>query len=82
MSTVKLTIDGEQLEVSEGTTILEAARTADIYIPSLCFHPDLPPAKDHPAVEAVFHGHHKIENAHPEQSGKGCGICAVEVAGN
>ncbi|MGD8274183.1 MAG: FAD-dependent oxidoreductase [Desulfobacterales bacterium] len=82
MSTVKLTIDGEQLEVSEGTTILEAARTADIYIPSLCFHPDLPPAKDHPAVEAVFHGHHKIENAHPEQSGKGCGICVVEVAGN
>jgi NADPH-dependent glutamate synthase beta subunit-like oxidoreductase len=68
--------------VPEGTTILEAGRKADIYIPSLCFHPDLPPAKDRPAVEAVFHGHHKIENARPGQFCKGCGICVVEVAGS
>jgi NADPH-dependent glutamate synthase beta subunit-like oxidoreductase len=82
MDTIRLTIDGQTLEVPEGTTILVAARKADIYIPSLCFHPDLPPAEDRPAVEAVFHGHHKIENARPGHSVKGCGICVVEVAGS
>lgn len=33
---VKLTIDGIQVEVPKGTTILEAARTLDIHIPTLC----------------------------------------------
>ena len=81
MDTVNLTIDGQPLEVPAGTTILEAARKADIFIPSLCYHADLPPAKDRPAVQAVFHGEHKIENALPAQRGKGCGICVVEVGG-
>ena len=81
MSSVRLTIDGQSVEVPEGTTILEAARTADIYIPSLCYHPDLPPAKDHPPVKAVFHGGCQIINARPEQAGKGCGICVVEIEG-
>ena len=81
MDTVRMTIDGQLVEVPVGTTILEAARKADIYIPSLCYHPDLPPAKDRPAVQAVFHGGCKIENDQPEQPGKGCGICLVEVQG-
>lgn len=34
---VKLTIDGKPVEVPEGTTILEAARKAGIYIPTLCY---------------------------------------------
>ena len=82
MSTVKLRIDGLPVEVAEGTTILEAARTADIYIPSLCFHPDLPPAEDRPPAKAIFQGSRKIENARPEQLGRGCGICVVEIKGN
>ena len=81
MDTVRMTIDGQAVEVPVGTTILEAARKSDIYIPSLCYHPDLPPAKDRPAVQAVFHGGCKIENDQPEQPGKGCGICLVEVQG-
>jgi hypothetical protein len=81
MSTVKLTIDGLPVQAPAGTTILEAARKADVYIPSLCYHPDLPPAKDCPAVQAVFHGERKLENALPEEPGKGCGICVVEVVG-
>ncbi|MGD9281073.1 MAG: FAD-dependent oxidoreductase [Desulfobacterales bacterium] len=81
MDTVCLTIDGQPVEVPAGTTILEAARKVNIYIPSLCYHPDLPPARGLPAARAVFHGEHKIENAHPGQPAKGCGICVVEVAG-
>ena len=38
---VNLTIDGLPVTVPEGTTILEAARKANIRIPTLCNHPDL-----------------------------------------
>ena len=34
---INLTIDGINVSVPEGTTILEAARTAGIDIPTLCF---------------------------------------------
>ena len=33
---VQLTIDGREIEVEEGTTILEAARRLEIRIPTLC----------------------------------------------
>lgn len=38
---VHLTIDNRKLEVSEGTTILEAARSIGIHIPTLCAHTEL-----------------------------------------
>ena len=34
---INLTIDGQNISVPKGTTILEAARQADIDIPTLCF---------------------------------------------
>ncbi|MDR2301852.1 MAG: (2Fe-2S)-binding protein [Deltaproteobacteria bacterium] len=37
------TIDGLKFEVSPGTTLLEAAKTLGITIPTLCHHPGLPP---------------------------------------
>ena len=43
MKNVSLTIDGKQIEVAEGTTILEAARKNGIDIPTLCYHPRLRP---------------------------------------
>lgn len=43
MGTINLTVDGVQIEVDQGTTVLEAADKAGIYIPTLCHHPDLPP---------------------------------------
>lgn len=45
MEMVKLTIDGIQLEVPKGTTVLEAARKIGIEIPSLCYLKDV----NHPA---------------------------------
>ena len=38
---VTLTINGRRITVPEGSTILEAARAAGIYVPTLCHHPDL-----------------------------------------
>ena len=34
---MKVTIDGTELEVAEGATILEAARAADAWVPTLCY---------------------------------------------
>lgn len=38
---VNLTINGKQIRVKEGSTILEAAAVAGIYIPTLCFLKDI-----------------------------------------
>lgn len=38
---VNVTIDGRQVQVEAGSTILQAAREAGIRIPTLCYHPDL-----------------------------------------
>lgn len=41
---IKAKINGITVEVNEGTTILEAAKSVQIKIPTLCKHPDLPPS--------------------------------------
>ena len=39
--TLTLTIDGKTVSACEGETILQVARRNDIYIPTLCYHPDV-----------------------------------------
>lgn len=39
---INLTIEGRPVSVPEGTSILEAAKTAGILIPHYCYHPSLP----------------------------------------
>ncbi len=41
---IKLTIDGKEVEVENGATVLHAAQRAGIYVPTLCYHPDLQPS--------------------------------------
>ena len=38
---ITVTIDGIETKVPLGTTILEAAKTIGVRIPTLCYHPDL-----------------------------------------
>ena len=40
---VQITINGKQIEVPEGTTVLRAAQMAGIHIPTLCDHKELTP---------------------------------------
>ncbi len=40
---VTITIDGKSLEIPEGTTVLRAAQSAGVDIPTLCDHPHLTP---------------------------------------
>ena len=41
MEMVTLTINGQTVQTGKKATILEAARAAGIYIPTLCYHPEL-----------------------------------------
>jgi NADH dehydrogenase/NADH:ubiquinone oxidoreductase subunit G len=43
MADLNIVIDGKEMSVPEGMTILEAANEADINIPTLCHRPDLRP---------------------------------------
>ncbi len=40
---VNLKINGIPVQVAEGTTVLQAAKEVGVYIPTLCYHPDLTP---------------------------------------
>ncbi len=41
MATVKVRIDGREIEVPHGTTLIEAAKRLGIYVPHFCYHPKL-----------------------------------------
>jgi NADH dehydrogenase/NADH:ubiquinone oxidoreductase subunit G len=43
MSDILLTIDGKEVKAQEGMTVLEAATSVGINIPTLCYHPKLEP---------------------------------------
>lgn len=80
MGDVTLTINDIRAVVPEGTTILDAARGAGIYIPTLCAHPDLPTAKGLQPKESVYRGDDKITTDKQEEY-EGCQLCIVEVEG-
>jgi formate dehydrogenase alpha subunit len=44
MGKISIKIDNQDIEVHKGASILEAALAHNIYIPHLCYHPDLKPA--------------------------------------
>ena len=43
MAEITLSIDGQEVKANEGMTVLEVAQRAGIYVPTLCYHPDLTP---------------------------------------
>jgi ferredoxin len=66
----------------EGTLILAAADTAGIYIPRLCYHPDLPPGPGTKADKRMYRcGKTLIESNSSDISYGGCNICIVEIEG-
>src|SRR4030042_6695575 len=38
----KCTINGTEIEVAAGTTVMQAAESLGFHIPHFCYHPDLP----------------------------------------
>lgn len=84
MPKLTLKINGTPVECNEGQTVLEAADSAGIYIPRLCYHPDLPPTGEVILSERIYQGNSEIiseksrvavgEIAH-------CNLCLVQVDG-
>ena len=78
---VPLTINGQEITAPPGATILEAARSANIYIPALCNHPSLPNPGPLSGAKFVFRGNERIDSDDPQATWDGCGLCAVTVDG-
>ncbi len=57
---ILLTIDDAEIKTSEGTTILEAARSMEIYIPAVCSHPDLPQFHLLELSDSIYQGSKKL----------------------
>ena len=81
MAQVKLTINGIEVTAEAGTTILDAARAADIYIPSICAHPELAPLDKIKGARFVYRGSERVESDNPDATWDGCGLCVVESGG-
>lgn len=81
---ITIIINGEAVEADPNDTILKAAKSADIYIPTLCHHPDLPPRKGGRPVPFVYQGDRRVENDPSKTPSdgleSGCGLCVVEMA--
>jgi NADPH-dependent glutamate synthase beta subunit-like oxidoreductase/Pyruvate/2-oxoacid:ferredoxin oxidoreductase delta subunit len=78
-----LTIDDKEIEVKEGETILKAAEHADIYIPRICYHPDLTLPQEAKPIEVVYRGKDRLEKD-PDSSTEyqKCNLCIVKLKGS
>ena len=79
--TITLSINGLTVEVPEGSTILDGATQAGIYIPTLCWQPDI---ADHPPpepVESVYQGEVERKGSGNGASYMGCDLCVVQIEG-
>jgi NADPH-dependent glutamate synthase beta subunit-like oxidoreductase len=79
--TVKLRIDGKEISVNPGSSVLQAAQEAGIYIPALCSHPDLPNIETARPCEFVFRGTEMLGAGPAPEKNKGCQLCLVEIDG-
>lgn len=79
---IELCIDETRLRVEEGTSILRAALDAGVYVPHICFHPDLPAFDEIRTADAVYQGGRRLDATPGEAIEEGCQLCLVEVEGS
>lgn len=78
---VRINVDGKNIDAFEGQSILQAALKAGIYIPHLCFHPDLPSFEAFKPDEVCYQGDNEFHSDSQPDGYDGCGLCLVEIAG-
>ena len=84
MAELTITIDGRIVSCTEGMSVLEAAAAAEIYIPRLCHHPDLPCARDVILAESVHQGELVLSGERPGEKATEkahCNLCMIAVEG-
>lgn len=77
---MEISINGQRIPADEGVSILAAARKAGIYIPSLCFHPEVP-LKGVTPEEFIYQGEKKICHEEGAEVHAECNLCRVAVQG-
>lgn len=77
---ISISIDGQDIEAREGQTILQVALDSGIYIPHLCYHPQLDPTSEERSVELVHQGE-VARRAEGGEKFEGCNLCLVEIQG-
>ena len=81
METVSFFVNNAEVRAPSGSSVLEAARNAEIYIPSLCYHPDLTLSRRLKSGSTVFRANEQIVSDAFEKEFEGCNLCLVEVEG-
>jgi len=81
METVTFFVNNVEVKASKDSSVLEAARKAEIYIPSLCYHPNLSPSRRTKTINMVYRGSEQILGDSSEKEFEGCNLCLVEVEG-
>ena len=74
-------LDGKAVEAAEGQTILQAALAAGVYIPHLCYHPDLPSFETISPHDECYRGSEVFRSAGRGPGYAGCGLCLVKISG-
>lgn len=78
---LSLTIDNRTIECRPDASVLDAAREAGIYIPTLCSHPDLPAGCGAAPSQTVYRGAATRIDTSSHEAFSGCRLCLVEADG-
>jgi predicted molibdopterin-dependent oxidoreductase YjgC len=79
---IVITIDSREVRCPEGASVLVAADGAGIYLPRLCFHPDLPPGPGTKANGRIYRSGELIAAGGTDDPlYHGCNLCVVEIEG-
>lgn len=79
-----ITVNGDKVNAERGENLLKAILDTGVYVPHLCYHPDLPPWKGQRSSESVYWGKEVRKSSSstsvPEEQ-EGCRLCLVEIEG-
>jgi len=75
-----LTIDGQVIADVKRKTILETALEAGLYIPHLCYHPQLPCPSEMGGGREIYQGS-QVRRGKDGEAFDGCNLCLVEIEG-
>jgi predicted molibdopterin-dependent oxidoreductase YjgC len=79
---ITISIDNHEVRSQEGASIIEAADRVGIYIPRLCYHPDVPPGPGTKANGRIYRSGELIAAGGADDAEyHGCNLCVVEIAG-
>ncbi len=76
---VTIILDGKEVSGEKGKTVLEIALDNGLYIPNICYHPNVSPGPGKKGSERVFRGEIEIDGEAEEY--EGCGLCVVKING-